>query len=32
MRINPVPSGVGTIAAPFVALGRSGPANTQKQS
>jgi hypothetical protein len=26
MRTTPVPSGVGTIAAAFVALGRFGPA------
>jgi hypothetical protein len=27
MRTTPVPSGVGTIAAPYVALGKLGPAN-----
>jgi hypothetical protein len=32
IRTTPVPSGVGTIAAPYVALGRSGPANTPMPS
>jgi hypothetical protein len=30
MRTTPVLSGVRTIAASLVAIGRSGPANTQK--
>jgi hypothetical protein len=32
MRTTPVPSGVGTIAAEDVALGRFGPAKTPEQS